>query len=195
MSKKLLIGLAGLIVGAVLGAMLVSNQSAPVQNGSLGAVNTTVDEYPSGVRFGDIATVNWAGGDIGQSANQAYWLNTLGRPVYMDLAEVISDGTASSAMRVSVGTSTATRITDDFAAPYSTLVDNAAMATGSVKIILNSQKDAGTNGRSAIVVQANEYVNVTLRQDRTGACTGATCETSTSTNRGFNLKWRLRYHY
>ena len=32
---------------------------------------------------------------------------------------------------------------------------------------------------------------------QTGApsCTGAVCETATSTNRGFDLQWRLHYFY
>lgn len=198
MNKKTIIGAVILVVVLVLGgiALIATPTPAPVQAPqSLGDISINTQEFPAGVKFGDKATVNWTGGQIGARSNQASFRNTTGRTIYVDLAEMVTTGTASSTYQFFVATSTTATRSDNFTDPFSTLIDAFTLATSTTVRAVNSIKDAGTNGRSVIPVTDGQYVLLTFQQTYNNTCNGSLCETATSTNRGFNVNWFLRYHY
>lgn len=137
-------------------------------------------------------------GVIPAGSNQGFWTNKTGRTVFISDAEVyLPTGSASSSMRVSIGTSTATSITNNYAAPFATLIDNQLLATTtSQTVALNSLENPGTNGVEVIPVPNGTTVNIIFRQDNPNACTGSVCEAATSTARGFStVQWFAKGHY
>lgn len=166
----------------------------------LGAIQGTVMESPyifkNGAGMGGNHLTFTADGKIEARSNQAFWRNTTGRTVFVDLAEMVTTGVASTTFQFFIGTTTSASITDNFTNPYASLVDAYSLATSSPAWrSVNSIKDPGTNGRGVIPVLSGEYVYFTFQQDNANACTGAICETATSTNRGFNVDWYLRGHF
>lgn len=153
---------------------------------------------PDGIELGDGYVNFHAAGTIGSGVNTASWKNKTGRKVVIDYAEMRTTGTASTTFDFFVSTSSAATIsTFDFgAANFSELIDGKRVATSSAILVVNSIKDAGTNGRSAIEVEDGEFVFLGFRQSfATNSCNGAWCESATSTNRGFNVRWVLHGHY
>jgi hypothetical protein len=165
-------------------------------NDGLGGQRGGMQEFVDGIKAGDRTSI-WRTGTIPASTNQSAWCNTqIGKTAYVDIAEMSFTGNASSSMRVSIGTSTASSITNNYTAPYAGLVDNYLLATSTGStIVANNIIDNGTNGRGIVGVATSECVNFIFRQDSTGACTGSLCEAATSTARGFNGAWNLRIHY
>jgi len=167
----------------------------------LGAIQGTVLETPYVFKNGSgdggdflTFTVN---GRINAGSNQAAWRNTTNRTVYVDYTEMIPTGTASTTFIFYVGTSTASTYSNNYAAPYATLVDGKRIATSTTPIVINSRADAGTLGRQTIAVAPGVYVNFAMLQGYLQAgCSGAVCEAATSTNRGIStIDWLLRGHY
>lgn len=167
----------------------------------LGAIQGTVLESPYVFKNGsgdggDFLTFT-KNGRINAGSNQASWRNTLNRTVYIDYTEMVPTGTASTTFIFYVGTSTAATYSDNYAAPYATLVDGKRIATSTTPIVVNSKADAGTLGRQTIAVAPGVYVNFAMLQGYLqGNCTGSVCEAATSTNRGIStIDWLLRGHY
>lgn len=197
------------VVVLVVGLNFVGN-STPVISQRVGQVGADGGTYNSPVSF--VAGISLDSNNelvvskssvMGPGVNQAFYQNKTGRIVYVDYIDAYPVSTtnnfgavttASSSMRVSVGTSTTASIANNFAAPFATLIDNALIATGT-PMVVNSDKDVGTNGRGTIPVLPGQYIYILMRQDSGNTCTGSICETATSTNRGFNLKWYLEFHY
>lgn len=144
-----------------------------------------------------------ASGQIGAGSNHGAWRNKTGRTVQVDYADIsFPSGTASSSIRLYIGTSTAAiPSVNDFTKPFSTLIDDKSLATSTIlaTLVINSNKDAGTNGRQTIDVQDGEYVVISVLHSElteTSCDTTHACESATSTNRGWtNLNWYLRGHY
>lgn len=185
------------LVMSFVGVLIFAQPAMPVKDGNLGAggeVHSSPDVYPNGVIIGDQNNI-WISGTIPVGSNQGSWRNRTGRTIFIDRAEIFTSGTASSTMVFSVGTSSAATVAD-FTNTFSTLIDRYTLATSSVFRLVNSIKDAGTNGRNVIPVTDGQYVSVVWRTENNQACTGAVCETATSTNRGFgSVDWKLRGHY
>lgn len=141
---------------------------------------------------------DWAGDKIYAKTNQAYWKNTTGKTQYVDQLDVSTDGVASSTFNIwAVATSSALANAYDFTAPLATsttLINNFSFSTTSVATTTSSLDKAPT-GR-VIAVPDGSQVNIYLRSADGPTCNpqGVKCETATSTNRGFNLFWRLHYH-
>lgn len=197
--------LIALVGGVVGGAAYVASRSssAPTKVGA----GDIVQQYPSfwvnginiGVRFQNIVGLN-----LTDKKNQAVWLNNTGRTVMVGNFKGIlvpngkgSPILASSTLILDVATSTTATVTDK-AAPiaYSTLIDTYSIATSTTNnIVINSTGNKGTNGQGTIAVAPNQYLIEVLENPYNQACTGVTCETATSTNRGYNISASAEVNY
>lgn len=207
------LGIVALVVALAVGLGFAAHSSpTSVSDSSVGSQAASGGTYTNPVQFTKGLSLDVSNeiilakrGTIAAGQNQGAWLNDTGRIVYVDYAELstvstvsplTNSATASTSMRVSIGTSTAaSNLAINFTQPYASLVDNALIATGTPNISINSDKDVGTNGRGTVPVLPGKYVYFLLRQDSTANCTGSVCENATSTNRGFNLFWYLTLHY
>lgn len=200
MNKKILGLVAVLVVGLLLGGgYLLGKSSVPHSTG--GVVNNNGVSFTNGADFGLLpVTVNWTGGKIAAKSNTAFWKNTTGMVQYVDYGEVSTDGTASSTYKVyAVATTSAiSTLYDSVATPTSTegkmLINAFTIATSSIATTTTSI-DKAPAGKT-IRVPDGYQVNIYLVNSDTGCASqgSGVCETATSSNRGFNLPWRLRYH-
>ncbi len=179
---KIILGVLALVV---LG-LGIFTMIPPVQPAVGVPTTLSVADFPNGATNGGVF-VNWVAGTIGAGQNQAYWKNTTGGPVVVDLAEAQMTATATSgdSYLLSVSTSTAATISNS-ATPYASLIDSKAIATSSPAYVVNSIVQSG-NGLGEIILPFNQYV-VFLLRSKNGTVA------ATSTSRGFNLNYRLRYH-
>lgn len=146
-------------------------------------------------------------GSIPAGQNQAYWTNDLGRTAYIDYGEADIIGLASSSMRISAFATTTTSVAASmsYTAPIATtslnlgastlLIDNVQIPTSTPYFMVNTDINAGSQASGTVAVLPGATVMFLLRQDRATVCTGSLCETSTSTNRGFNVNWFISGHY
>lgn len=204
---SVVIGILVLIVAASsayndLKSQLKVNTDQATQDAATGALaelSKGAASLNGGVAIGS-REINFAvSGTLGSGVNQGGYTNKTGRRVVVEYAEARTTGTASTSYNFYVGTSTSlSNTTIDFAAGgtmFSELIDAKQVATSTPNIVVNSIKDSGTNGRGALEIDPGESVLFSFRQTNVQACTGATCETATSTNRGFNVNWLLKAHY
>ncbi len=208
MNKKSIIGIlavvAVVIVLLTLSVNHFSRPSAPVEpeqtlGGFSGGATQGVTANTNGVGTGyDYALVTRAG-TIPLGSNQGAWCNSgakgVGKTVYVDLARITTSATASSTMKVYVATSTSATIASDFNAPFGTLINNFPIATSSLATTTGST-DYRRTGFGIIAVPVGQCV-VTQIQAAAATCptTGGSCESATSTNRGFTLDWMLEGYY
>ncbi len=191
------------MVALVVGLCALGQRQAPApQPLSTGAVvNNSGSQFTNGASFGNGqggvgVSVNWAGDKIYPKSNQASWYNNTGMTQYVDLTEVSTDGTASSTFKLyAIATSSALNVIYDFFTPTGGLmaIDGFSFATSTTATTTSSIEKA-RNGK-VIRVPDGWRINFYLQavDNRTCPTTGL-CETATSTNRGFNMFWRLRYH-
>ena len=197
MKKAIIIGSIALVI--VLGILYVVGLNIQSNPPSVGG---TVENFPTnftnglannGVFYGEVK------GTIGAGSNQASWFNNTGKTVFVDRASLFVNGTASSTLQVNVGTSTTASIA--YAAyktttnPFSALIDSYTLATSTNYRVVNSIKDAGTNGQNIIRVQPNYYVFFLLKNPYQAGTSGGAYESATSTARGFNLDYNMRYYF
>lgn len=195
--KKFLVPIVS-VVALVVGLInLFSNHTpqAPTPGGVVNVVNGG-STFTNGADFGGPApvTMNWAGDKIRAKSNQAFWRNTTGMTQYVDLAEFSTDGTASSTYKVYAGTTTSATALNDFSAPaLPALINGFLLATSSLATTTSNINYARAS--SVVQVPDGKYVYFQFQavDDRNCPATKL-CETATSTNRGFNGQWRLRYH-
>ena len=138
--------------------------------------------------------------NLGAGVNYAGFLNATGQTIYVTEAKVnmvanaASSVTASSTYLLDIATSTIEHIAD-FSNPFSSIIDSYQISTSTVgtNFTLNSIKDAGTNGRNVVPVADGQYVGVLLTAKGGNTTGGASWESATSTNRGFDLKAVIDY--
>ncbi len=193
------------VVGEVKDQLAVSRAEQSVVPTALGGPGGAfvvlargTGSLPDGIELGDGYVNFHAAGTINAGANTASWKNKTGRKVVITYAEMRTTGTASTTFDFYAATSSAATVsTFDFgAAPFSELIDAKRVATTTAILVVNSIIDQGTNGRGAIEVEDGEFVFLGFRQSfATNSCNGAWCESATSTNRGFNVRWVLHGHY
>ena len=134
-------------------------------------------------------------GTIAIGEYQKSFLNNTGRTIFVDYVEAYANGTASSTLTFDVASSSTATLTYN-ASPFSELIDSYSISTSTAYKLINSIKNAGTNGINAIAVDPEEYVVFFLQDPyQSGSCTGATCENATSTARGYTIDYKARYHY
>lgn len=214
MDKKNIIitAIVALVISLVVGASMSSTDQS-----NLGSVRQTSDTFVNGVGYSG-GVRNTVGGVIGNGQNQASWKNNTGKDAYVVVflkpvattTGVTNSPMASSTMQITAGTSSAATI-DNYTAPNS-LTTGAAIqwlvATSSVSKTLNASSTAtfapsNRAPRQVVRVANGEYLNIAILAqasvdtDQIGTpsatCGDLNCETATSTNRGFNLRWMLEY--
>jgi len=212
LSSRIVIVLIGLLaIGTFI--TIAYNGPAPKYVAENGA-NINVNEAPvvadefGGTRiqagspnFSDGITINgistrWKSGTISLGSYYATFINDTGRTIFVDYGEVYINGTASSTYTLDIATSSSATISAT-ANPYAEIIDSYTIATSTANKLVNSEENQGTNGVSAIPVDAGEYVGILLTNTyaANNTCTGATCENATSTARGFVADYKIKYHF
>ena len=205
MNTKKVIGISLVVAVLVCFGFLKFTDAGSALGASISNVQSVLWQFKAGISL-DSASNGADGGSvilarsgtIAAGQNQGYWTNKTGRTVFVDYGDVALNGVASSSVRVSVATSTLTALTNNFAAPYGSLIDNQLIATSTPQVaaVVNSDVGSGTNSKGTIEVPDGTSVIFLIRQDDSRACTGATCETATSTNRGWTTaNWFMEAHY
>lgn len=189
-----------LIIAAFLTLTHRSDTVAPTEVGSSsGQVHNTPEIFSNGLDLGSGNVTFAKGGFINAGSNQASWKNTLGRVAYV-LPEYTSigydTGTASSSYLFYVATSSAATISNDFSHPAGSIfgIDGSLAATSTIgpRVFMGTTTATG----AAIPVPDGAYLVFQVQSRGGAACTGATCETATSTNRGITkFFWRLQGFY
>jgi len=206
-TQKIVVAVVGVALGFfALAAYFRAPSVAPTgQSSNLGGADI-VEQYPSywvnGINIGGRFTNN-VKLVLGDGQNQVAWKNTTGQVVlasgvqgFISPSAKTSPAVASSTLAFFVGTSTTSTITDSAAPVFGSLIDTYLIATSTTNTLaIDSFGDKGTNGQQVITVLPNQYVIAVLENPYNQACTGATCETATSTNRGYNLPFSFNYSF
>lgn len=200
MTKKQIWLTVAVALVVILGVAYFATKSEKSE-GLLGAVRPIADEFTQGLKlgYGQNTLINSFRLTIGAGSNEAAWKNTTGETVYVYLADAVTTGTASSSYYLYIATSSSATVSNDFSAPFSSIIDTFAIATSSVATTTSSIDKHKVSNNGVIPVAHNEYVLMTL-QANTTACANAgaalgLCETATSTNRGItSIVARVFYH-
>lgn len=187
---------------AFIGGMAVRGVTGEMFAG--GAINALPGLFPNGIKVGDV-NEQWVTTTLSYGQDQVSILNTTGRDLIVDYAEVqtIADhrgnATASSTYDLAVFATSTTNVPNshDFTPlafdKYQLI--RATFATSTTATTTNSVGSTRTGGQGAIRWPADWSLTVYLNRATNGACKAGTCETATSTNRGFDLKLRTHYHF
>lgn len=200
-NKKLFVGAAAVVIFAIIAVFALGSSSKKEESANLGLGSTvynTVQTFTQGIDTGAGSVQFTRSGVISATQNQGFWRNTTGRTVMIvpELTSVGFDtGTASSSMIIYIATSSASKISNDYAQPGGLVrpIDGAIFATSTAgpRYFLGTSTSLGIMP----IVRDGEYVVVQL-QDRYGCKTVGACETATSTNRGIsNFRWRITGFY
>lgn len=171
----------------------------PPSEEDAGSTRNIVDNFVNGAQLGSDIEL-WKSATLTSGDNQDSVQNTTGRVQFYTAAEVamIADSagteTASSSYLFYVSTSSVATITDDFAAPSNTffLIEGGLFATSSSKSVLSATTTSAGDG--VLRVEDREFL-VVLMIEEFGCIANGACETATSSTRGFDVDWRLKYHY
>lgn len=156
--------------------------------------------FVNGIQEGSVLET-WGYETLVNGQNQKTVLNT-GRDRYVTLSRVsaIDDASgtnlASSTYVAYVGTTTDSTISDDYARTTNNLmlIDGGIIATSTKGLSITSTTT--DSGQGTLLWKANEYLFVHIQQRY--LCkeepTGSTCETATSSVRGFNIEWAFKWN-
>lgn len=155
----------------------------------------TNEEWCEGFIEMDIPTVASA------TTSDAFYNNS-GHALIVDYAEVQLTGTVSSTFIVNMGTSTVSAVPVNSTSPPSGLIDGYTFSTSTANVVtdtsyrnlINSHEDQGTLGEQTVQVPDSSYILLFLDNNWEG-CNGSYCESVTSSARGYDGSWRLKYHY
>ena len=200
--NKTIMGVVGAVAISLLALVLaISNPdgSQVVNTPDVGGQRSGQQTFTEGATLGS-ETVGYGSGTIEQGISQASWRNTTGQPVYVDLVEVRNTAaTAStSAFILDVGTSTASTITYSGATyrdTWGTLINGRTLASSTPANTVVSNIGNGLTRREVIRVEVDEYVVFTFVAPELCSQVLHVCDTATTTSRGFNLGWKLRYNF
>lgn len=206
-STKIVLSILGILVVGLISLIIFRAYHAPIttdgQNLGAGDVRNPGETFPNGVSFGKPQSidVNWAADKIPAKSNFAFWKNTTGQKVWVDYAEISTDGTASSTYKIfGFATSTAYNAAlYDFTAPA--MNATTWIAISSFQFATSSAATTTTNidraaaGKTVPVANGSYFIFNLMNVDSGCASqSSGVCETATSSKRGFNLPWRIRYH-
>ncbi len=199
------LSVVALVIGLVaLASVFFGIRShAPASDQSLGAggggtVYSQQDQYINGVGIGPTYITFSKSGTIGAGSNIGGWTNRSGRTAYVDLFSVTTTGTASSTYSIyAYASSSAPSTTYDFVTPASAdkmLISNFALATSSTATTTSSLEKAPAG---KVVRVPDGWTLYTILKAPAASCpsVAGSCESATSTNRGFNLDWYIRAYY
>lgn len=210
-AQKIINGLLafGLVVVAVLAS--ARPQEAPAPAPAAGATGGIYQALPwtfgNGIKLGDVNT-NWLPTQtITAGQSQVAYTNRTGRPIIVDYGEIqqIANAgginVASSTFRVTMFATTTTTVpaSHDFtavSASTSALVVGV-WATSTTATTTNSVGTVPLGGQGTILLPADWTLITYLQRNTTlcGAVAATVCEAATSTNRGFDVKVRVRVHF
>jgi hypothetical protein len=200
--NKTIMGVVGAVAISLLALVLaISNPdgSQTVNTPDVGGQRSGQQSFVDGATLGS-ETVGYVSGTIEQGISQGSWKNNLGVPVYVDLVEVRNTAaTAStSAFILDVGTSTTATIAYSGATyreTWGTLVNGRTIASSTPANTVISNIGNGLTRRQVIRVEVDEYVVFTFVAPELCSEALHVCDTATTTSRGFNLDWKLRYNF
>ena len=161
-----------------------ANSPTTSENGEslAGLVHNETEIFTNGLQIAQNVHNELSGTINPVLSNQKFITNTSGRTRYVDLVEMITPGTASSSIIFQVGTTSASTLSN-FSTTFASLIDGFVLATSTTVRVVNSLKDAGTNGRMVIPWNSGENLFLMWRSsDGVNACvpTARPCETATS---------------
>lgn len=207
MTKKHIIGFGVAVAVAILLGFLFSGSSQvsqPTTDLKVKGERAGVQNFADGATLGDVTELWYAGTLESQGDQAVIFRNTSGKTVFADFASVNLTGsdTASSSMKVSIFATTTSSVpnTQDFTALVATstaMIDSYIVATSTTATTTNSVLAAvQAKGNGAVIIPNDWYVLFYMQTNSSVGCSNAgTCETATSTVRGFNPKYKLRIHY
>lgn len=173
------------VIGAFFGLpSLFTSQSAA------GYSQSDVGKFEEGAQLGTTGS-RYYSGVIKAGNDQVSYRNTSGKDQYVDLAILRTTGTASTTQTLTAGTSTSATF-NGFSVPSNikSLV-NAIVATSSVATTTDSVNGYGA-AEGTVRLADGDYLNIGVYQTFGNQCTGAVCETATSTNRGYDVRYVIR---
>lgn len=178
---------------------------SPTNSDNVGGERAGLQEFFDGVKAGNIGS-KWIGKTLPPLANAVLlYRNTSGKDVIIDYGEVnvLTSQTASTSYRVHIFATTSSSIVAS--TDYTALAEGrrsligVTLATSTTATTTNSVSSAIIGrGNGAVLVASDSYVfgyiqNLPL-EGGGPLCTGAACETATSSNRGFNPVFNIRIH-
>lgn len=214
------------IVGVILGALALcvgiaafSSITPAIDTGAadqqltggatnVGHVETISWGFPKGIVLGPnlLAEVNYDQIALAPGQNDVTWTNNGSRTAYVDLANLVTTGVASSTFKAYAYASTTSAIAPQHwntalsfggtGNSTSTQLFNLSLATSTAATSTNSIIQAATGrGLGVIAVPSGWRLHLTLQAVDSIACQVAkSCEMATSTNRGINtLQLTFRY--
>jgi hypothetical protein len=212
MKKSYLVG-GGILIAVILigfwlhsefGGTPIRTGTAVINPGNISSSELATNLNGIGIKDSDSSTnvvLRKEVLNIGAGVNYAGFLNATGQTIYVTGAKVnlvanaASVQTASSSFMLDIATSTLEHIAD-YSNPFASIIDSYTIATSTIgsQQVINSIKNAGTNGVNVVPVANGAYVSVLLseRYNNPG-CTGSVCETATSTKRGFDVQVVIDY--
>lgn len=175
---------------------IVKKEVNDIDLGGLFETNQVV--FENGLQEGSVLET-WEYRTAKNGTNQASVRNLSGRDRFVTLARVsvIADGagtiTASSSYLIYVATSSSATISDDFSQPANTffLINGPLIATSSNKNTFTSTTT--DTGFGTLLWPDGEYIVMQL-QEEFGCTSNGSCETATSSDRGFDLEFAFKWH-
>lgn len=210
-AQKIINGLLaiGLVVVAGYASIkpIPASQPAP-QAGATGGIYQALPwTFGSGIKLGDV-NQNWLPTvTLTNGQDQVGYTNTSGKDILVDYGEVqmIANGAglniASSTFRVTMFATTTAVVPDnqDFTtvSASSTALIIGVWATSTQATTTNSVQNVTLGGQGTVRVPSGSTLITYLQRNTTlcGAVAATVCEAATSTNRGFDVKIRARYHF
>lgn len=200
--------IVGKVVGGVLvlAALAIGAWVGMHRSANVSAVVVDRDWYTTGIKIGDTAE-SWATKTIGQGVDEVIVLrNDTSRPMYVDYGhlELIANAagiqSASSTMNVRMfATSTTEALANSL--DYTTVVPDKYLlvtgtwATSTTATTTNSVGTVSAGGQGSIMLPAGWALVAYVNRSTNGVCNTGACETATSSNRGFDIKARVHYHF
>lgn len=201
------IGAAVVVVLGLLGALSFFGVNLVAKTESFGStVSSDIPWFTNGYKVGNSNALYTATSlSLPVGVNQASWLNNTGQIVVVDNSHVDLLGTASTTMKLYVGTSTKSTVTDSFAlgtAPmWSQTIDGYSIATSTSGLsatqaftVADNYGSHKTNYSSFMEVLPNQYL-IAVLSSNCSTYSQACGETATSSNRGYTLAIPILYHY
>lgn len=193
---------AGIAILLSLVAISVSFFGPVTSPQSLGGERGGFQEFFDGVMIGQVDQ-KWVQSKIEPGVDEvALYTNRTGQDVYADFgtADIITGETASTTFKVSIFATTSSSTAVPTWANFGTLAEGKRALIGGV-ILATSTTATSTNstlaavsgiGAGSVVIPDGSTLFGYMQQTYANQCTGSVCETATSTNRGFNPKFKVR---
>lgn len=196
------LGIGFAVVIATVSLIVAVQNNTPSDPDSFAGQRAGLQEFLDGIKPGDVNLKEVAKVLPAGSTSVPLYTNRTGQDVFVEYgsADVITGETASSTFKAYVfatsSSSTAVPAWADFgtlAEGKRALINGVTLATSTTATTTSSTYAAQANlGNGSILVPDGSTVFGYIQQTFATKCTGSLCETATSTNRGFNPKFKIR---